>query len=767
MTQAATKKPPKAQQFNQYQREAIDAKEGAYAVIAGPGSGKTRVITERMAKLIREGVNQDKILLLTFTKNATIEMSQRVAKMTDGLEPKWINTFHKLCLRLLKEATKSDLTILEDDDVARVLYGILAEAKKKHPDVDFPKHKKDTALLLGIVLNNAKVNRKERMVSELAAPLPADPTPADLLWEKLGKRYERERKKDEEQPHALNYIEAEAILTAAYESHLEENGLLDFDLMIHRTILELRANKKFARIAQKRWDYIMVDEGQDTDMSQMCVLALFAPKNIMWIADPNQSIYGFRNADPFITSIFEDVFEAKAIPLPINYRSQAEIVEVGNRTIDRGIELGELGTRKGPKMTSHRGPGGRTLQLHTGNPQKEAEAVAKAIATVIQGGISPKEIAVLYRYNAQSCPIEFELMKLGIAYRSSAGNFWQRTTNRVLLASLKIFGRTARWADYLAFLKFIGKPAEKGDLKTDPETEILKQKNAAAQALEPLAKLRKDKEKAGINYLSWLGHTDFASKFTKAGEKCMENQIALGAVLRIATEPGGFQTLLSWTEKKPNAKKDEPVRLSTIHSAKGLEWAWVFLIQQSEGEGDRPAPDLAPEERRVFYVGATRAKDALVVSYSNVSDRGYARMPVDPNTYLKEIRDLLLPMKPNVEDTGDETSLVTQLAVPFDERDEAKKLGAKYDPDNKTWYIPPGIDPDPFAKWTGKQANQKKQPPKAIPESEKTYLDVPYRERAVAKELGALFDGERKLWYITTKQDKTKFRRWTSQSQRR
>jgi len=609
---------------NELQRMAIEAGEGAFLVEAGPGSGKTRVITERMARLIKSGVPPDRILMVTFTVAAARQMAARVAKITGGMRPAWINNFHKVCTKLLKE----DLGV-------------------KHLNVFPPPAIKN---LVRALLGHERIHR-----------LYADPD-SQSFFDGLFKEIDYHRWEKTQAlmrgSGGLDLIgEPKSVverIAVAYEKHLGERNILDFDLILYKVIWAMLENQDFARTVRGKWDYVQVDEAHDTDRVQMCFIEILRPRNIMWIADPNQTIYGFRGTDPYFTRAFVDGFDATLLPLSVNYRSKHEIVEAAERIMERGVDLGELQRLGEAKMRSARGSGGEVTLCAFDTTHQESAAIARTIDELIGRGEDPGEIAVLYRLRTASLMIERELARLGIPFDSANGAFWEQQYNKCLAAMMHVFARSDDRDAYAQALRYLGKRLVKSVFEEDPNAHpedlilshprcrgaasFLRRTNSYRQMLD---------DSLHTVFGNWLEDSGFLAKFTKGmtPENRAEREAAVVEVLKAIEDAGSVVATINDVSFWGKPVGGRCVTLSTIHSAKGLEWKWVFLMGLTRAH---LVDELDPEERRVFYVGITRAKDNLVLSYPNqfFVDWHRPRQPADgPVKYLAELDGLVRKLR--------------------------------------------------------------------------------------------------------------------------
>ena len=602
--------------LNDRQQDAVFHTEGPLLVLAGAGSGKTRVLTHRIAYLIEEkGVNPWNIMAITFTNKAAEEMRNRVDRLVGfGSESIWVATFHSSCVRILRRYIEligfsNNFSIYDTDDQKVVMRQVI-----KKMDLD-PKLYKERALLSAI--SNAK--------NEFISPEELEASAGLDLREKT---------------IALVYKE--------YQNRLKENNALDFDDLLVKTVELFQSQPQVLETYQNRFQYIMVDEYQDTNSVQFQFIHLLASKhkNICVVGDDDQSIYKFRGAD--ITNIlgFEDAFPgAYVVKLEQNYRSTTSILDVANEVIRHNH------SRKEKRLWSEKGQGEQVTFSLFDNGYDEADAVIRAVKKAVEEeGVGYSDCAVLYRTNAQSRLFEEKCIAYNIPYRLIGGiNFYQRQEIKDVLAYLKTIDNAK---DDIAVRRIINVP-KRGIGQTS------------------IDRVQAFADKKGINFYQALKAADQIPSIGKAAGKirAFVDQIEVFRVqLKILTiaeliesileSTGYLEELENLEEEKAEQKKENldelmnkavdfeeskeegtlgefleevalvadidqldassnRMLLMTLHAAKGLEFPQVFLCGMEEGlfpsymsigSGD---PDDVEEERRLCYVGITRAMDKL------------------------------------------------------------------------------------------------------------------------------------------------------------
>lgn len=600
--------------LNSEQKRAVIHQKGSILILAGAGSGKTRVLTHRIAYLIYHyNVAPANILAVTFTNKAADEMKERIENLvaTDS-ERIWIRTFHSTCVRILrKEITRldydSNFVIFDTSDQKTLVKNILQQL-----DLD-PKKFKPRAILGRIS------QAKNKLIT------PQDYQASDYFSQIVQEVY----------PH--------------YQAKLKENNALDFDDLIMKTVQLFREYPAVLSYYQEKFKYILVDEYQDVNHAQYQLTNLLAAKynNICVVGDDDQSIYGFRGAD--ITNIlnFEsDYPEAEVIKLEQNYRSTKNILTAAFSVVSNNPQ------RKAKKLWTEN-PEGEELTLHQAKTgQQEADYIAKEILKLQQAGYSWQEIAILYRTNAQSRRLEQSLIRKEIPYRMIGGlKFYDRKEIKDLLAYLRLIYNPA---DDISLQRVINTP-KRGIGKTTL-TRLQTFANQAGISLSAAVKRVGEIESISsrfsnkvrkfgelINYLQQrqqevsvvdltqeiLDETGYLAQLKLADTEQAKNRIdnlneLLASMEEFGEEVGALGEFLEEVALVADIDKldaeDTGVVLLTLHSAKGLEFPIVFLAGMEE--------DLFPhsrslseeggvaEERRLCYVGITRAEEKLYLTHA-------------------------------------------------------------------------------------------------------------------------------------------------------
>lgn len=603
--------------LNPAQREAVFCTDGPLLVLAGAGSGKTRVLTHRVAYLIEEkGVNPWNIMAITFTNKAAGEMRERVDKLVSfGAESVWVSTFHSSCVRILRRHIETlgysgNFTIYDSDDQKTLMKQVL-----KKLDVD-TKLYKERAML------NHISSAKDQLVTPEEMELNAG---TEMRQKKIAQIYK------------------------AYQEELKKNNALDFDDLIVKTVELFQNNGDILDYYQERFRYIMVDEYQDTNYAQFKLVSLLAKKyrNLCVVGDDDQSIYKFRGADVRNILDFEEAFPgAKVIKLEQNYRSTQNILNAANQVIRHNRD------RKNKTLWTANGEGSLVKVRQYNTADEEAEAIAKSVKDT---GRSWKEMAVLYRTNAQSRLLEERCIAHNIPYRLVGGvNFYQRKEIKDILAYLKTI---SNGVDDLAVLRIINVPkrgigattigrvtafaSEHGLSIYDAleEAGMVPNIGKAAGKIEAFTKqieeLRRLMTEEGYTIKELIGaimeDTGYRKELEAEGE--VESETRLENIEELINKAVSYEkdsenpTLAEFLEEVALVAdidrmddSEERVTLMTLHSAKGLEFPLVYLAGMEDGlfpgmmsisSDDKSELE---EERRLCYVGITRAKEELVMT---------------------------------------------------------------------------------------------------------------------------------------------------------
>ena len=624
--------------LNPAQREAVLHTEGPVLVIAGAGSGKTRVLTRRIAHLLGAvGVKPPEILAITFTNKAAGEMRDRV---TDLVGPParaaWVMTFHSACGRILRREAerlgyRSNFTIYDSADQMRLVKRCLEELER------------DPKRFTPRGIHSQISNAKNRLVSAA----------------EYGERV------------ASFYDQTVAEVYDLYQKRLFASNAVDFDDMLFLTVDVLERFPEARQKWQDAFRYVLVDEYQDTNHAQYRLLQLLAEKhtNLFAVGDPDQSIYAFRGADIRNVLEFERDFPgARSIALEQNYRSTQNILDAANGVIVHNRE------RKEKNLWSELGEGDPVRVVEVEDEHAEARFVAAEIAALVEEGYSGSEVAVFYRMNAQSRVLEDILVRQGIAYQVIGGpRFYERAEVKDLVAYLQVIdnpydavsllraanrprrgigdsslARLMSWADQREIsLWEATAEAEMAGVGAAPQ-KALKAFRATIESLMSAAQ-EYDVPELIEEVLARSGYMEsLEAERTIEAQGRMENLQELVSVAREWREQTEGDTTLSGFLQEISLYSDQDairgdgslVTLMTLHNAKGLEFRAVYMIGMEEGifPHSRAIEEQGiEEERRLAYVGMTRAKERLTLLHASSRMLFGGRNHNLPSRFLDEV----------------------------------------------------------------------------------------------------------------------------------
>ncbi|CCQ95943.1 ATP-dependent DNA helicase [[Clostridium] ultunense Esp] len=604
--------------LNDRQKEAVLHTEGPLLILAGAGSGKTRVLTHRIAYLVEEkGIFPGNILAITFTNKAANEMKERVDYLLDGnIDDIWMGTFHSVCVRILRRNIDKigydrSFSIYDRDDQITVVKECIKD------------------------LNLSKDMYKERSVLSVISSLKDKMTDPDTYIN---------------QNYSDYYSRNVGEIYALYEKKLKANNALDFDDLIIKTVELLKSNPDVLDYYQKKFKHIFVDEFQDTNKIQYKLVKLISERyrNICVVGDDDQSIYGWRGADISNILDFEKDFpNTKIIKLEQNYRSTQNILNVANHVIKNNS------SRKEKKLWTDNEEGNQVVVESLLDSEEEAYFVANKVEKLINEGYKPSDFAILYRTNAQSRTFEEIFMRKSIPYKIVGGlRFYDRKEIKDIIAYLKLIQNPV---DDISLKRIINVPKrgignatlgkieeyanETGEsiystlLKVEKVSNLsTRAKNNLKSFVDMINKFMAMSEVMGLK--EFLEEVVYGIGYIKELEEeaSIESQTRLDNIKEFISVAIDFEvrypegsledflatiSLLSDVDKTEDI--DNSVTLLTVHSAKGLEFPVVFMVGMEEGlfPISRALDDETEleEERRLCYVAITRAEKLLFITH--------------------------------------------------------------------------------------------------------------------------------------------------------
>ncbi len=650
------------EELNQAQERAILTTEGPVLIVAGAGSGKTRVLAHRIAHLIEKGVSPESILAITFTNKAAGEMKNRILnllKEQDHFTVPWIGTFHALSAFILRESgqaigIKKSFSILDEEDALSLIKGALEDAGLDPKQFE-PRR------MRGLI--SKKKNEMEGLEKFRESALEYFPKILARVWEN-------------------------------YEARLKKSNALDFDDLLLKTAELFSARPEILGHLQERWKYIHVDEYQDTNLVQYHLTKSLAQKykNICVVGDIDQAIYSWRGADFRNILHFErDWPEAILITLEENYRSTQLILEAANAVIVKNK------FRVPKNLFSQKTRGAKISLFEAASEDEEAEFIAELTRSLMKKkidtnaeifgvGVEPKDIAVLYRTNFQSRVLEEKMLARNIPYQVVGVKFYERREVKDTLAYLKAVlnpddllskkravGVPPRGIGKVLATKYLARlSADSASVATpakeatsvkagDDFSKAEKVKIAVFEKI--LEEIKKGIETLGASEAIKLaikksGMEEYLDDGTEEGEMRMANVKELVTLAKRydgAKPPEGISALLEEAvlmSEQDGIKPENSVKLMTVHAAKGLEFKAVFIAGLEEGLFphrallDEEKELREEEERRLFYVALTRAKERVYLSYAVFRTIFGSRQINRPSSFLFDIPEELLERAP-------------------------------------------------------------------------------------------------------------------------
>ncbi len=624
--------------LNKEQIEAVQHMDGPCLVMAGAGSGKTKVLTTRIVNLIENGVNDYNILAITFTNKAAKEMRERIEKMY-GSTSAFIGTFHAFGLTIIRKyyglcGLERNFTIIDSDDSLSIIKKIL-----KSKNLDPKKYSPYT------IRNRISFIKNEDLTDvDIARTMN---TPLDKI-----------------------YIE----IYKAYQKTLKESNVVDFDDLLLKPVRLFESDEDILDEYQERFKYILVDEYQDTNPVQykLCKLLSSKYRNIFVVGDMNQSIYAFRQADYKNIEYFEkDYKECITYKLEENYRSTNNILNAANQVIKNNTH------RKDLNLWSEKGDGLKIQYKRCYEEKDEAHYVIGEIKRLIDTGVRRKDIAVLYRTNGQSRVLEEEIVRNNIPYKVVGSiYFYNRKEIKDLIAYLRLI---YNHNDSISLRRIINVPkrgigqttidnlSDEAELQGISMYDCLSSKKEL-QFKKLIDELTEDSNSMSLTSLIDAIITKTGMKDELVNEDSLESELRLDNLMEFKSvtenfeenegivDLGEFLEEVSLVADMSQHREDgDEITLMTIHGAKGLEFDVVFLVGLEEGifphSNSFNEEDGIEEERRLCYVGITRAKEILYIT--NARRRLlYGQTKENPvSRFVKEIDESLIENK-NVNDTS-------------------------------------------------------------------------------------------------------------------
>jgi len=637
--------------LNPKQKEAVTIIRGPVLVIAGPGSGKTRCLTHRIAHLIERGITPNNILAVTFTNKAAQEMRERVDELTTKSQPAFapssakasadkkatagkpnVGTFHATCLQILRHQIdnlgyQKNFTIYDDGDQLALIKQITKNLQIS-PD-QFKPH----------TIREAISRAKDELIDW--------PTYQKQAYEYFPKTI--------------------AQLYQLYQESLKKANALDFDDLIMLTVKLFEKHPQILEKYQDKWPFILIDEAHDTNLSQYTLTNLLAQKhkNLWLIADPDQSIYSWRGADFRNVLNFErDYPQAKTILLEQNYRSTKNILEASHYIITKNSQ------RKDKNLWTHNPAGSLINIIQVENEEEEGAFLIKEIENLMRQGYNLKDFTVLYRTNAQSRSVEEAFLKANFPYKIiGAVRFYDRKEIKDILAYLKLITNPN---DLISCQRIINTPPRRlpkfaKNIQTlqKMRSDLCKGRTSSSETrlknfYDLIDSFRQTKQKKSLTDLikfviKETNYEKYIRDGSEEGEYRWENIQELFTVTDKYNQAGLEKfleeiTLLSSPDEIETNKN--LVNLMTMHCAKGLEFPIIFLVGCEDGIFPHSKsffnPEQMEEERRLCYVGVTRAKEKTYLTFTRRRRLWGQTMVNPPSRFLGDIPDHLIEFREHI-----------------------------------------------------------------------------------------------------------------------
>jgi DNA helicase-2/ATP-dependent DNA helicase PcrA len=633
--------------LNEEQKRAVDTTEGPVLIIAGAGSGKTRVITERIAKLISKGVSPGAILAITFTNKAAKEMRDRIDRTLDDhnnlnlpvymVERPFVSTFHALGVHIIREnaaliGLHKHFSIYDRADSKKTLKDAMAQA-----NID-PKQF-DPGIALNII-SRAKGDGRNFLDFKDNAKGYTEEIVAEI-WEK-------------------------------YEYILNKEKALDFDDLLVKSLDILEKFPAVRKIYQERWKYIHIDEYQDTNRIQYLIAKRLAElyKNICVVGDADQNIYSWRGATiENILNFEKDYPDTMAIVLEKNYRSTKTILSAANSVIEKNS------LRKKKNLYTDNDHGDKIGLIVSYSEVEEAREIAENARNLINRGVDPSEIAVLYRANFQSRALEESFLKKNIPYQLVGVRFFERKEVKDVISYIRASLNRESWADITRIINYpprgIGK-ATVAKVIAEQQSQIPEGTRAKIGQFYKLLDDIRDSSKehktselirfvireTGIETLLLSGESEDEERLLNVRELA-----SVAAQYDVLSPEEGLEAFLTnsalASDQDDLEKNENAVKLMTVHASKGLEFEYVFIAGLEQDifpfkhlDEDEVSQAEEEEERRLFYVALTRAKKKVTLSYCLIRTVFGAQKIHAPSEFIEDIEKGLIEEHVAEKQTG-------------------------------------------------------------------------------------------------------------------
>lgn len=633
--------------LNEAQYRAVMHNNGPALLIAGAGTGKTRTLIYRLARLIENGVDPSNILLLTFTRRSAYEMLRRASQILDDRCRRVVGgTFHHFCSKLLhKHASKigypDDFTIIDASDAMDTIHLLRGRLNLAQKQSRFPQKSTLYSIFSG------SINRQIEL--------------QDLI--------------QTEYPQFIRHIESIEELFEAYQNYKEQNRVMDFDDLLVKTRNFLRDDSTIRQSIAADYHHVMVDEYQDTNALQAELTQLLSSvhQNVMAVGDDAQSIYSFRGADHKNMMQFPEMFtNTTLIKLEENYRSTQSILDLANRVLKKA-------NRKFDKnLYTNNGQGDLPGLVKSANMNDQSRFISQMVLNLREQGQELSDIAVLFRNGRDSFDLEAELNRREIPYVKYGGQkFTEAAHVKDVIAHFRVYLNprdTISWNRILMLIDGIGPKtadelfnwAQKSDDPFRPHTSpsaserYLLQLKALSSLFEKLKKLDgsvPEQLQLVVDYYRSFCKKQFDDhpKRMKDLETFVDISGTYTSLRQLVEETALDPIEATALETEASQKDESPLVLSTIHSAKGLEWETVFLIQCLEGiipSGySVDDPEQLDEELRLMYVAVTRAKSQLFLTYPALFQSYYGDYFSNPSRFIDEVPENILEPWILVQDT--------------------------------------------------------------------------------------------------------------------